>query len=81
MRMDEWRDGWDRAGNATKSLQEAFQDAGATEVQANRLRPLVSGRGTPWVDVGMIPASLAEKLAEVIRAETAATVSAKEHVS
>ncbi len=65
--MDEWRGGWKRAEDAHASLVAAFEHVGATETQLRRLRPLVSGRGTPWVDVGMIPASLAEKLAEVIR--------------
>lgn len=67
MEMQAWRGGWDRATAATGALQEALQVAGATDGQAARLRPLVSGKGTPWVDVGMIPASLAERVAEAIR--------------
>ncbi|MEU3373679.1 hypothetical protein ACFYM2_33160 [Streptomyces sp. NPDC006711] len=31
------------------------------------MRPMVSRRGTAWVDVGQLSASLAERLAEVIR--------------
>lgn len=67
MRMDEWRGGWDRATNASESLQEALKLIGATDGQAARIRPMVSGRGTPWVEVGMIPAHLAERVAEVLR--------------
>lgn len=68
MEMQTWRGGWDRATDATESLKDALRGMGAAHGQAARLRPMVSGRGTPWVDVGMIPASLAEKVAEVIRA-------------
>lgn len=68
MEMQTWRGGWDRATDAAEALKGALQGMGATDVQAARLQPMVSGRGTPWVDVGMIPASLAQHVAEVIRA-------------
>ncbi|WP_371653285.1 MULTISPECIES: hypothetical protein [unclassified Streptomyces] len=71
MKMREWREGWDRAAAAASTLAEAFRAAGATEGQVNRLRPTVSGKGTPWVDVGMVPASLAVRIAEAMRAGTA----------
>lgn len=44
-----------------------MEEMGAPDSATKGLRPLVSGRETAWVDVGMIPASLAEKVAEVIR--------------
>jgi hypothetical protein len=71
MEMQTWRGGWDRAADATEALKGALQGMSATDVQGVRLRPMVSGRGTPWVDVGMIPASLAQQVAVVIRAGSA----------
>lgn len=65
--MAEWQDGWDRAENATQALREALEGMGAPEDVRRRLRPLVSDRGTPWVDVGQVPAHVAERLAEVLR--------------
>ncbi|MFJ8308305.1 MULTISPECIES: hypothetical protein [unclassified Streptomyces] len=67
MRMDEWRDGWDRAAQASELLQDALRAVGAAEGRVARVRPLVSGRGTPWAEIGAVPASLAEKLAEALR--------------
>ncbi|CAM5411496.1 hypothetical protein SXANM310S_06164 [Streptomyces xanthochromogenes] len=66
-RAEEWRGGWDRAGRAALSLQGALRGIGAPEGTVVRVRPVLSGRGTPWVEVGMIPASLAEAVAEVLR--------------
>lgn len=68
MEMQQWRDGWTRASDATEALRKALDELGATEGMRERLRPIVSGRGTPWVELGMIPASLAEAVAEAIRA-------------
>lgn len=65
--MREWREGWTRAEKATETLKEALASVGAPEEATRRLRPLVSDRGTPWVDVGAIPAHLAEHVAEVLR--------------
>ncbi len=67
MEMQEWRAAWDRAQNATDSLREALNSAGAQVTQTSHLRPFVSRRGTPWVDVGQLPAHLAERVAELIR--------------
>lgn len=67
MEMQTWRGGWDRAAEATEALREALGVLGATEGATTRLRPIVSGKGTPWVDVGMVPASLAEAIAEAVR--------------
>uniref|UniRef100_A0AAU2UZC8 Uncharacterized protein n=1 Tax=Streptomyces sp. NBC_00003 TaxID=2903608 RepID=A0AAU2UZC8_9ACTN len=67
MRMQQWRDAWARAAYAAEVLRKAMEEMGAPDSATKGLRPLVSGRETAWVDVGMIPASLAEKVAEVIR--------------
>ncbi|MBD0744838.1 hypothetical protein [Streptomyces sp. CBMA152] len=68
MEMSQWKGGWDRAAEATDALEDALGAIGAPDNARARLRPVVSGRGTPWVDVGAIPAGLAEKVAEVLRA-------------
>jgi hypothetical protein len=70
MEMQTWRGGWDRATDATEALRSALEGIGVRDGDAARIRPVVSGRGTPWVDVGMVPASLAEAIAEVIRTGT-----------
>ncbi|OAR25822.1 hypothetical protein A8W25_09820 [Streptomyces sp. ERV7] len=68
MEMRQWRSGWDKAADATEEVRQALNELGASEGATARLRPVVSGKGTPWVDVGMIPASLAQALAEAVRA-------------
>ncbi|MFG2717114.1 hypothetical protein ACGFW5_02220 [Streptomyces sp. NPDC048416] len=67
MEMQEWRDAWTRAGSATEALREALTGMGAGVTQTAHLRPMVSRKGTAWVDVGQLPAHLAERVAEVIR--------------
>ena len=66
--MREWRDAWDRAQHATDALREALDGMGAGATRTAHLRPTVSRKGTAWVDVGQLPAYLAERVAEVIRA-------------
>lgn len=66
MEMHEWRGGWDRAQEATEALKVALEGLGVPEGQTVRLRPTVSGRGTPWVDVGMVPAHVAVRIAEAV---------------
>ncbi|MFE9371960.1 hypothetical protein ACFYM2_19605 [Streptomyces sp. NPDC006711] len=66
--MREWRDAWTRAQHATDALREALNGMGAGVTQTSHLRPTVSRKGTAWVDVGQLPAHLAEQVAEVIRA-------------
>ncbi|GAA0581195.1 hypothetical protein GCM10010394_07280 [Streptomyces crystallinus] len=73
--MSQWRGGWDRATAAAEMLKGALGAIGAPENTRERLRPVVSGRGTPWVEVGMIPAGLAERVAEVLRAGSGQAVS------
>ncbi|PKV88877.1 hypothetical protein BX283_6504 [Streptomyces sp. TLI_146] len=65
--MQEWRDAWDRAQNATDALREALNGMGAEATRTARLRPMLSRKGTAWVEVGQLPAYLAERVAEVIR--------------
>lgn len=67
MEMQEWRDAWVRAENATDALRDAMNGAGAQVTQTCHMRPMVSRRGTAWVDVGQLPAHLAERVAEMIR--------------
>lgn len=68
MEMSQWKGGWDRAAEATDALKDALGAIGAPDNARARLRPVVTGRGTPWVDVGAIPAGLAQAVAEVLRA-------------
>ncbi|MET9365190.1 hypothetical protein ABZX93_30360 [Streptomyces sp. NPDC006632] len=70
MGTQEWRDAWVRAECAADTLGEALGGMGAGAAQTARPRPLVSRKGTAWVDVGQLPAHLAERVAEVIRAGT-----------
>ncbi|MFF4188327.1 hypothetical protein ACFYZ9_34535 [Streptomyces sp. NPDC001691] len=74
MDMQEWRAAWDRAQDATDALRTALSDMGAGQTQVSHVRPAVSRKGTAWVDVGQLPASVAERLAEVIRVGSLDTI-------
>ncbi len=81
MNTQDWDEAWDHAQDATEALRVALSDMGAGASQLMHLRPMVTRRGTTWVDVGQLPADLAAKLADVIRADTTAAVTGREHVS
>ncbi|MFG3283573.1 hypothetical protein [Streptomyces sp. NPDC048111] len=70
MNTQDWHAAWDHAQDATDALRVALSDLGAGASQLMHLRPMVTRRGTAWVDVGQLPADLAVKLAEVIRVGT-----------
>lgn len=69
--MQQWRDGRKTAEDATEAVREAFDALGVPEFVCGQLRPWVTHTGKPYVNLGMVPAEYAERLAEALRLRAA----------
>ncbi|MBL1088432.1 MULTISPECIES: hypothetical protein [Streptomyces] len=67
MDMQTWRDSRRRAEDATEAIQAALAILGLPEATVASLRPVVTHSGKSYVDLGMIRADHAERMAEAIR--------------
>lgn len=73
MDMQTWRDSHAHATDAAESLCAALAALGLPESVLRGIRPVVTYKGRPCVELGVFPADVVERLAEAVRvAETSA---------
>ncbi|MEV5886941.1 hypothetical protein AB0L74_30430 [Streptomyces sp. NPDC052020] len=70
--MQAWRDGRATAVQATEALRAALAALGVRESVWGTLRPVVTHKGKAYVHVGMVPADVAERVAEAMKAREGA---------
>lgn len=71
MDMQTWRDGHDRATDATEAIRAALAALGVPESSLTGLRPTVTHTGRPYVHLGMLPADVVQQIAEALRLPSA----------
>lgn len=60
--MDQYKSARAEAEHTAALLRAALQRAGISEDQASRVRPLVTGKGRAYVEIGALPIGSAVKL-------------------
>lgn len=68
MDMQVWRDGHQKADEATAAMQEALAILGLPDSAWSRMRGQVTNSGRAYVHLGMLHADQVEQIAEAIRA-------------
>ncbi|MGW5676273.1 hypothetical protein ACWEV4_14550 [Streptomyces sp. NPDC003860] len=68
MTTEEWRACWKRADHAAERLREVMDALGVPEGKRGPVRPLVTNKGTAFVDIGMLRDDVVLKLVEAVRA-------------
>ncbi|MFG3499485.1 hypothetical protein [Streptomyces sp. NPDC047928] len=66
LRLDDWRDGWERADKAAEALKEALTSLGVPRTAHGVVRPVVTRRGGAYVDLGMVRADVVVLLVEAL---------------
>jgi hypothetical protein len=73
MDMQTWRDSHARATDAAEAFCAALAAVGLPESVMRGVRPVVTYKGRPCVELGVFPADVVERMAEAVRdAETSA---------
>lgn len=67
MEMQVWRDGHQKADNATAAMQEALASLGLPDSAWSGIRGWVTNSGRAYVHLGMLLAEHVEQIAEAIR--------------
>ncbi|MEU0583777.1 hypothetical protein [Streptomyces sp. NPDC006132] len=67
MDMQTYRDGRKQAADAAEAIREALAGLGLPESVWGGVRPMVTHSGKPYVNLGMVRADAAEKMAEAMQ--------------